>query len=499
MFAAPAACAASAADPTKGATVIDVNTPEGRIFRELARRLHDRRTGRAGGRKWRRDLVASTDLRPGLDLLEQYRRGDPPLRDDIHTGWKPYVRRFVRMGRLNQADLIISTTANRLQLRDFRTAAADDELGDIEARRIMRLNDMAVVSREITTTTLTMGEGYGLVTPPTSARKYALITAEDPRQMYVSTDPATREPRYGLKLFRGEWDDEDIAYLYLPDGKVRTARRSGRTSIHNGAFRFDHKSWTFDDKTQETPGGRFPIAVFANRDGVGEFEYHLDTLDRINDKIFDEWWIAKIQAFRQRAVKNLPETKLEPQSDGSVQEVPIADDEYDAMFTASPDEMWQVPGDVDFWESQPVDLTPITNSIEKDRARLASSTHTPLQSITPDAAQGSAEGASLLREEHTFKCWDRRDRLSGGFSRLMSLALEFEGDTERAKLEDIEPMWAPVVRHSLSEMGSAAAQAKESLPVDIIRRDIWQYSPSEVQEMRNLDGADLLRRLSGSA
>lgn len=479
--------------------MINVDTPEGRLFRHLSRQLHERRTGRKGGKKWNRGGIDSTDIRPGLETLEAYRAGDPPLRPDIHSGWKPYVRQFYRMGRLNQADLVIASTANRLQLRDFRTSAVDDELGDIEARRIMRLNDLPVVAREITAMMLTMGESYGLATPPTSGRAHALITAEDPRQMYVECDPGTRAPRHGLKLFRNDWDDEDLAYLYLPDGRIRVARRRGRTSITNSTFRFDSKGWTFDDeKDQTTPGGVLPIAVFRNRDGIGEFEAHLDTLDRINDKIFDEWWIAKIQAFRQRAVKNLPETKDELQQDGTVREVPVAEDEYDDMFTSSPDEMWQVPADVEFWESTPVDLTPVTNSIEKDRARLAASTQTPLHTITPDAAAGSAEGASLLREEHTFKCEDRRDRLSGGWARMMSLAFLFAGDKERARLDAIEPMWAPVVRYSLSEKGSAAAQAKDSLPLDVIRRDIWQYAPAEVQEMRNLDGRDLMTRLDAA-
>lgn len=477
--------------------MIDFDTPEGRWFRMLSRELHNRRTGRVGGRKWSRQMVTAQRIRPPLQVLDDYRHGDPPLRPDIHSGWKPYVRQFMRMGRLNQADLIITSTSNRLQLRDFRTSAANDELGDVEARKIMRANRLKVVSREVHDMALTMGEAYALVTPPSGKRKHSLITAEDPRQMIVAKDPATGEPIAGLKLFRNEWDDEDLAYLYLP-GIVRMARLAGRTSITNGPHRLDARGWTFDDtKDQDVPDGVLPVVPFTNRDGVGEFERHLDTLDRINDKIFDEWWIAKIQAFRQRAVKNLPETReeVDPET-GVVHEVDVEADEYDDMFTAAPDQMWQVPGDVEFWESSPVDLTPITNAVEKDRQRLASTTQTPLHTVTPEAASGSAEGASLLREEHTFKCEDRRDRFDPSWATVMSYAFLFQGDSARADVTEIDAQWAPVVRHSLAEKGSAAAQAKDSLPIEVIRRDIWQYEPSEVQEMRIMDGRDLIANAS---
>lgn len=462
--------------------MINLDTSEGKWFSRLSRELHDRRTGRSGARKWNRGNLATSRIRPPLDVLADYRAGDPPLRADIHSGWKPYVRQFVRMGRLNQADLIISATASRLQLRDFRTSAAEDEFGDLIARNIMRANDLKVKAREVHDMALTMGYAYAIATPPSDGRKHALITEEDPREVITAHDAATGEYLAALKLFRDEWDSEDVAYLYLP-GKIRRARRSKGSSIFtNGPHRFDKQGWAWDDGYDVTvPGNQIPVTRFRNRDGVGEYEYHLDTLDRINDKIFDEWWIAKTQAFRQRAVKNLPE------EDEAGEEIDYAD-----MFTASPDEMWQVPGDVDFWESTAVDLTPITASIEKDRQRLASVLSVPMHTVTPDAANGSAEGASTMKEEHIFKCEDRRDRFDGSWARVMSQALLFENEVERSAIEQIEPQWAPIERYSLAQKAEAASKAGTSLPAEIIQRDIWQYAPAEIPELRRLRGADLL-------
>lgn len=473
--------------------MIDADTPEGQWFHRLARELHDRRVGRHGTRVWSRQTVGTRRVRPPLDVLDDYRQGDPPLRPDVHSGWKPHVRQFMRMGRLNMADLLISSTSNRLSLRDFRTAAADDELGDQRARAIMRANALKVVSREVHETALCMADAYTMVTPGTGRRREAFITAEDPREAITVHDPATGQPLAGLKMFRNEWDDEDLAYLVLP-GRVLPARRRGISVLTDrGPLRLGLDSWEWDvDRAQTVPGGGFPLVRFRNRDGVGEYERHLDTLDRINDKIFDEWWVAKIQAFRQRAVKNLPDTKDELDAEGRTIQVPVADDEYDDMFTNAPDEMWQVPGDVDFWESSPVDLTPITNAIEKDRARLASVTSTPLHIITPDAAAGSAEGAALLREEHLFKVQDRRDRFESSWAQVMSLAFAFEGDTERADLSQIEPQWGPIERHSLEQRAQAASQAGTTLPVEVIQRDIWQYDPAEIPEIRKLRGRDMI-------
>ena len=120
---------------------IDADSPEGKMFRRLAQELHDRRTGRVGSAKWNRDLLRNKVPRPPLDLLDAYFRGDPPLRSDIHSQVKPYVRAFLRAGRYNIAELTVVSTSNRMDLRDFRTAAANDEQGDLEARRVMVTNE----------------------------------------------------------------------------------------------------------------------------------------------------------------------------------------------------------------------------------------------------------------------------------------------------------------------------------------------------------------------
>lgn len=475
--------------------MVDTSTPEGMWFERLARQLHDRRTGRAGAVKWNRGALDNKVERPPLEVLDAYFRGDPPLRSDIHSGWKPYVRAFLRAGRYNIAEKTVVSTSNRMSLRDFRTSAADDEMGDSVARTIMRANELEIVAADVHDLMLNMGDSYTITQPPPPGSSIARTTAEDPRQAITAHDPLTGEILAGLKLYRDEWDASDVAYiaLRLQDGTVmvQPLRHEGRSIITGGPFRLDADNWRVDGEPQESPGNVMPFERFRNRFGAGEFERHIDTLDRINDKIFNEWWIAKIQAFRQRAVKNLPDTETVV-VDGKETEREI---DYADMFTASPDEMWQVPGDVEFWESSPVDMTPITASVTKDLERYATAVDLPLHTITPDAANGSAEGATLMREEHVYKIEDRIKRVNRRWCSVMAKMFAFseiEGAAARADVTQIEAIFGPAERYSLEQKASAASQLRDIYPVEAIWTDVMQRPPADVVNLRTLKGRDRL-------
>ena len=472
--------------------MIDTDTPRsaGWWLKVLAGELHNRRCGRDdfGGRhrRFSRVAVESSRVRPGLDLLHDYYQGDPPLRKDIHEGWAEPFRQYVRMGRMNFAGLVVSAPAARMGIRDFRTAAAADEFGDSKARDIMRANDLKLVSRDVHENMLWSGYGYLMVTPPPQnapGGTIPLMTSESPLATITAHDPATGETLAGLKMFRDDWDERDWAYLFLP-GELHVAFKQGRSSIGvDSRFRFSAGSWSWDEEKQDTfPGGQVPIVRFKNKGGVGEFEHHLDHLDRINDKLFNEWWIGKINGFRQRALKNLPDRD----------EVTGELIDYAGMFTSSPDSLWRLPADSDIWESTVVDIGPLVNSVQKELQWLAAALSMPLQTLAPDAANQSAEGAVTLKEEQLFKIEDRRDRTEGSWARSMAMAFAFMGDTERADRTKIEPLWGPLQRFTLEQMSSAAQKSKGILPDEAIWTDIYQYPPAEIPNLRTLRGRDLL-------
>jgi hypothetical protein len=228
------------------------------------------------------------------------------------------------------------------------------------------------------------------------------------------------------------------------------------------------------------------LVRFRNPGGVSEIEGYLDHLDRINDKLFNEWWMGKLQAFRQRGIKGLPDRDEK----GNLVD-------YSEAFVSSPDALWQLPEGADIWESSPVDFGQLVQSIQKELQWLAAVKSVPLHTITPDAANGSAEGASLMREEHVEKVQDRRDRADRAHAKVLSLCFAYMGDERRADVTQIETIWGPLERFSLTERAAAASTLKVSLPQEAGWTDVLQYAPAEVERLRTLRGRDLLFQAPG--
>lgn len=477
---------------------IDTSEPysPGWWLQHLASALHDRRRGRYGGRAFSRKSVQSSGVRPGLELLASYLAGDPPLREDIHSEWSAPFRQFLRMGRMNIAPKLVSSTTNRMGLRDFRTAAVADELGDVKARELMRRNKLKLRAREVHDYMCGLGDGYAIVTPPDAFRAWSLITAESPLECITSEDPATGERRAGLKMFRDEVEGVDYGFLFLP-GELYVARCEVPTSTLFTSKRFvlsDRWEWDFD-KFDTVPGDKVAMVRFQNKNGVGEVEGQLDTLDRINDKLFNEWWIGKIQAFRQRALEMAPEDDA---SGASATDDPdpldMSDEDWSELFTSAPDAMWKLPAGAKIWESKETDVRQLVDSIKAELQWLAFTSSKPLHLITPDAANGSAEGATTQKEEHTFEIWDRQDRAEAAWAETMAMAFEFQGDAERADVSQIEVIWGPTEIHSLQEKSAAAANLKGVLPVEAIQSDYLQYSPADVVDrLRPMRNRELLQ------
>ena len=482
--------------------MIDHETPysPGWWMKTLAKRLQDRRLGYLGPTRYSTGVFKMDNLtRPGIDLLDDYYQGNPPLAP-VASEWQDFARAFVRKGRLNVADLLVSSTANRMQLRDFKTTASDDEFGDTKVREIMRANDMLPKIDDTHEWMLAHADSYGLVSPPNDRRPHALFTAESAQQMISSHDPATDELLAALKLFRDEDARVDWAYVYhydsydasgQPKGKphLSVATKKGVSTITEAPFRFTAKSWDWDtDRSTGIKGKTIPVFRFHNRKGVGEFEQHLGHLDRINDKIVSEWWIAKMQAFRQRAVKGLPDVNSQT---GEV----ITDEEWAQILISDPGAFWRLPEDVELWESTPVDLRPIIEVVKEDLARLATVTATALHTLLPDAKNQSAQGSENKREESIFKVENRRNRVTGVWSQVMSKMLEYDTDADvrkRANVADIEPIWGPIERYSLAEKADATLKSKGVVPTEAILTDIYQYPPSAVPDLRRQLGRELI-------
>ena len=404
----------------------------------------------------------------------------PQVNDNVREAYKA----FQRKARTNWAELIVEAVRERMVCTGFRTGAEAGEAGDDEALRIAQGSGLTVELADVLQMMLATGDGY-MIVGFDDIRRLPIITGEDPRQVVTIHDPVQqRTVRAALKMFHDPEESRDYAYLYRP-GRVHVATRKVRRLTKNQAVTFSPSSWNWDDdrggpEGEAVPGNVVPVVRFRNRRGVGEYELHTDLLDRIDHMVLQRLVIATFQAFKQRAIKGLPD------EDEDGEEI-----DYDAILSSDPGAWYKVGADVEFWESGTVDLTPLLSGSKDDLRSLAAVTRTALSYLAPDMAAGSAEGASLMREGQIFRTEDRIARASESLKDVMSLAFLFAGDEKRADRSRLQPLWASPERLSMAERGDAATKAQ-----DMPRRDrlirIWGVAPDEADRMLADLAADAL-------
>ncbi len=397
---------------------------------------------------------------PRMAELQQWFEGCPPLA--YPDASKEGFERLQKLARLNLAELIVNAVLYRMNPVAFRTGADNDDNGDAEASRIWKQNRMKTTAAEILEWMLSLSVGYGSVGQQVvNGEARAILRSEHPTQCITEDDPDN--PGYALaalKIYRDDIHNRDVAVLYRrgTDGGMaiqRVAYHVGnsilpgvRTNTIARAWQIRPGSWEWVDEGEELFSETIPIHKFENRNGTGEFEKHIATLERINHTILQRMIIIAFQAFRQRAVKGVPNV------DEDGKEI-----DYSDIFKSDPGAIWLLPEVAEFWESAQADLGPVLISVKDDIIHLAVSSQTPLFSVVPDAANGSAEGAALQREGLLFKVEDCISRADHAFAAMMADAFAAEGDSERSDIEDIEVVWASPRRSSLTERAVSAVQA----------------------------------------
>lgn len=423
---------------------------------------------------WLKRLMGElAQRRDRYNALEGYAHGTNTIPAYADAAVRDAARRLLTMSRTNFAELAIEATRERMVPLGFRTGATSDELGDAEAWRIWQANSLDADHKLIDWTALALSQAYAIVGSVDPDLDAPLITAEDPREVIVVHDPARRRKAVAAaKVFHDDVAGLDVAYLYLPGIRYKAVR-----DHHEGEPAVDPSSWDWADQGEllpESAAGVVPVVSFAYRPRLrglplGEIEPHLAILDRINYVLLNRLEIMTLQAFRQRAVKGVPTTG----PDG--EEI-----DYDELFRQGPGAIWTLPATAEMWESGGLDLTPVLESIKADARDFTAVTRTPLTYITPDAAQGSAEGAALTKEGLIFKVQDRIGFASECYEQLMATAFLMAGDTERARRPDLEVIWAPPERYSLAEKASASAQVV-GMSRRTIQEKILQMTPQEIQ------------------
>lgn len=412
---------------------------------------------------------------PRMDKLQKYRDGDALLPLDLVAGERESYLRFMRRSRLHIVETIRDVRTNRQDVIGFRTAVAGDDSGDEEAWKNWIGSWMQVQSRDHFNDKADFGRSYILtVREEDSSPLFRQRNGWDTTTIQNSLRPWMTEA--GLTVGFDPVLEAEIAILYRP-GYYRIAIR--RTKIptlpKNGTRWYGTVDWDWATGPVATPWTRNCLLTEdATADGLGVYEKHLDTVDRINEITLNALSIIVQQSFRQRAIEGrLPEYYPEGHERAG-QRI-----DYDELFKSGPAALWLL-GEAKIHELAPTDVRPVYDARKQEVEQLAADTSTPLYVFHSDNTNQSATGAEVAREQLVFAVEAMNRRSTMTFAQIQSLAFQARGDQERSDVTQIEVMWAKVNPATLAERAEAAAKAKAGGATQRwIDEHIFEMTPAE--------------------
>jgi len=431
---------------------------------------------------WMAKGVAKLAARlPRLQLLADYHEGRPPLPFSAQNS-STFGDAFRRQACTNMAELIVGSVRERVAIRDIRTSASGDQI-DAEAWKIWKDNGMDVEFSDILENMLAMGDAYMIVGLDENSK--VVMTGEDPRQVVTFHNPARQsEVRAAIKMFHDPDVGRDYVYLYVrggvdEDGTKYNARRfvayRDRKARTLGIV-FSAASFSWDPEMGGADGEELnhhlvPVVRFRNRRGVGEFEPHLNVLDRINHTIYNRMVIAVYQAFKQMVI-HIDTDEAVDENGQPIDAIP------DDILTTDPGSWIQLPKDSTVWQTAQADLNGILSATKDDIRFLAAVTRRPLSMFAPD--NESAEGSKANSEGLTFATEDKQTRAAESLTDAFVIAFLSIGDTVRAERSKIVVSYKPASRFSITDKASASAQASSVLSKRTTMREVWQMNPEEI-------------------
>lgn len=425
---------------------------------------------------------ALAQRRPRIEELQAWLDGKPPAPWQLDTKAQDGYERLLSVASLNLAELIVSSTLYRTQVETVRagTNPTDEQTEAMNAALLE--TDANAHFRQAIEWMLSLSVAYLLVREDESAdgESVGRLSAEHPAEMIAEADPVDPAKNVAaLKVYRDDTHDRDVLVLYR-DGYMRVAYKLGTSTIFREKISLRGFEWAKESDKDEPPGTLklsqpgVPVYTLQNRFGKGEFEKHIPHMQRINHIILQQMIITAMQAFKQRAIKGVP--NADPETGEAI--------DYSNIFTSDPGSLWMLPESAEIWESGTGDINQLITSITKDVERLAIAAQAPLYALSSDAAQQSAASSELMREGQIFKAEDLQKRLTPRFAAAVSHMLRFSGQDTLADRRQMRVVWAPARRSSLLERAQAGQLAIASgLPVQTVAELFFEFSPAQIQQM----------------
>ncbi|ROR81121.1 Phage portal protein, SPP1 Gp6-like [Plantibacter flavus] len=426
--------------------------------------------------EWLKRLTLKLDTRqPRIALMRKYSTGDAPMPEmgkNTRASWVAFQKR----ARTDMGGLLCSSLSGRMVPNGVRVGETANNPAADALRRVWRDNRLPVVFADAIWNALSTSYGY-LVTGVRTGDP--VITSEQPEQMISAPDPVQPwRAQAALKAWRDDEVGRDYALLWLP-GTRQLYTRSSKTS--NGSIRESATGSDWEPLGElEEYAGPIPVFELANKNGMSEFEPHIDVIDRINLGKLQRLVVTAMQAYKQRAMKGgLPDKDEEGN-----------DIDWAKLFEPAPGALWDLPEGIDVWESQSTDIRPLLDGEKTDLRDFAAVTQSPIDVFIPDGQNQSATGAANVHKGEIMKAKDRIARMTAPMEGALLSALRILGLDDGST---VQVLWEPPEHVSLSEKSAAAAQAKTAGKSQRwIDQHIWGMSPDEIAEEETARAAEQL-------
>jgi Phage portal protein, SPP1 Gp6-like len=444
---------------------------------------------------WLRVLTRRMDLRRlGVLMLRSYVDGNAPLPEmsrETRQAWMYFQRR----ARTNWGELIINSVVDRIVPNGLTVDGSNDSSDAKQLQKVWTSNRMSGVFKEWLRYGMIFGQSYLTVwskngpdvTPlGATTRTNTIITADSPETMIVVTDPLQHwKPVAALRTWRNIDEARDYCIVWT-QGAWQQFVRPTYTRIElkiipsKWLINLAEGAWTADGmpggKTDD-PTAPVPVVVYNNPGGAGDYELHLDLINRINAGLLERLVVASMQAFRQRVIEG---GEL-PEKDEHGNRIP-----YEDVFPPAPGALWNLPminGQVlTLKETEAIDLRPLLEATKDDVRQLSAVTRTPLPMLLPDSANLSAEGAKGAEASYLFRTIDRLQEAKFGIEECMDMAGRVDG-IDLGDDKKVEVLFHNPHLITLPEKYTAALAAHNSGESwHSIMRNILGYSPDQIAQ-----------------
>lgn len=429
--------------------------------------------------QWLNLLTQRMDRESGrLATLASYVDGNAPL-PELSKDTKEAWREFQAEARTNLGLLICDAVADRVLPSGLSVGGKVTGRASKTAARIYRDNRMDQVIRQFLFDGLTFGRSYLVVWRRDDATEVPVISSESPQTMCVSTDPLQPwRVRAAVRVIRDADDGHDYATVWSEGEEQRFSRPAEEQLKDNTTVVRRTKAGGWQPVTPAVwTGEQPPVVVYDNPTPgcAGEFEPHVDVINRINRGVLHLLTTIAMQAFRQRALQ-IPDKdhKGMPKKDEHGNTI-----DWAKLFEPHPAALWNLPPGVQVWEGQSTDTRPMGDAVRDHFRQLSGVTKTPLPMLIPDSANQTSAGAENSEKGFIFKCQQRVNSVKLCVDAALVLALQLMGfktteDTVSVEFED-------PARILMTEKYRAAKDARDAgLAIETVQRQVLGMSPEDI-------------------